>query len=95
MLTCVDCGVWCSEVSKLGLLTAMKVIYAANVADSELATGNAMVEKVQTHTISWLHRRDRAERRVRLMCVWYDCVCARFVRWQRRRELVWWWCRHR
>jgi hypothetical protein len=29
----------------------MKVIYAANVADSELATGNAMVEKVHTHII--------------------------------------------
>lgn len=68
----------CSEVSKLGLLTAMKVIYAANVADSELATGNAMVEKVQTHNHK-RHRRDGAERKVRLTYVclyeWYDCVC--------------------
>ena len=35
-------------VSGLGLLSAKPVIYAANVADSDLASGNAMVEKVRT-----------------------------------------------
>lgn len=36
-----------ADVGRLGLLTGMKVIYAANVGDSELATGNKYVEKVR------------------------------------------------
>ena len=36
-----------ADVGRLGLLTGMKVIYAANVGDAELATGNAFVEKVR------------------------------------------------
>ncbi len=34
-------------VKSLGLLTRKKMIYAANVADFDLATGNAMVEKLK------------------------------------------------
>ena len=34
-------------VKSLGLLTRKKMIYAANVADVDLATGNAMVEKLK------------------------------------------------
>ena len=33
----------------LGLLSAKKVIYAANVLDADLAEGNPMVEKVRAH----------------------------------------------
>eukprot|EP00316_Scyphosphaera_apsteinii_P012038 CAMPEP_0119313988 /NCGR_PEP_ID=MMETSP1333-20130426/31152_1 /TAXON_ID=418940 /ORGANISM="Scyphosphaera apsteinii, Strain RCC1455" /LENGTH=413 /DNA_ID=CAMNT_0007318997 /DNA_START=23 /DNA_END=1264 /DNA_ORIENTATION=+ len=39
-------------VSGLGLLSAKKVIYAANVLDSDLAEGNAMVELVAKHAQS-------------------------------------------
>merc|ERR1719247_1783184 len=35
-------------VKGLGLLSAKPIIYAANVADEDLATGNAMVEQVRT-----------------------------------------------
>jgi len=35
-------------VKSLGLLSAKPIIYAANVADEDLATGNAMVEQVRT-----------------------------------------------
>jgi len=35
------------EVKGLGLLSAKPIIYAANVLDSDLASGNAMVEKVR------------------------------------------------
>ena len=34
-------------IKSLGLLTRKKMIYAANVADSDLATGNAMVDKLR------------------------------------------------
>jgi len=34
-------------IQNLGLLTRKKMIYAANVADGDLATGNAMVEKLR------------------------------------------------
>ena len=34
---------------RLGLLSAKKVIYAANVLDADLAEGNPMVEKVREH----------------------------------------------
>ena len=34
-------------IKSLGLLTRKKMIYAANVADFDLATGNAMVEKLK------------------------------------------------
>jgi len=36
------------SVKGLGLLSAKPIIYAANVADEDLATGNAMVEQVRT-----------------------------------------------
>ncbi|EWM27850.1 gtp-binding protein [Nannochloropsis gaditana] len=36
-----------ADVGRLGLLTGMKVIYAANVGDAELATGNKYVDKVR------------------------------------------------
>lgn len=36
-----------ARVKGLGLLSAKPVIYAANVADAELADGNEMVEKVR------------------------------------------------
>ena len=35
-------------VKPLGLLSAKPVIYAANVADGDLADGNEMVERVRT-----------------------------------------------
>jgi ribosome-binding ATPase len=35
------------SIKSLGLLTRKKMIYAANVADSDLATGNAMVDKLK------------------------------------------------
>ncbi|CAM9131860.1 unnamed protein product [Choristocarpus tenellus] len=35
----------------LGLLTAKKVIYAANVADTDLASGNAFVDSVRDHVV--------------------------------------------
>eukprot|EP00984_Skeletonema_dohrnii_P003293 scaffold1090_cov118-Skeletonema_dohrnii-CCMP3373.AAC.9 len=35
------------EIKSLGLLTRKKMIYAANVADSDLATGNAMSERLE------------------------------------------------
>ena len=37
------------HIKYLGLLTDMKVIYAANVPDSDLAEGNALVKKVQEY----------------------------------------------
>ena len=37
------------SVKGLGLLSAKPIIYAANVADEDLATGNAMVEQVRPH----------------------------------------------
>jgi len=36
-------------IKSLGLLTRKKMIYAANVADSDLATGNALSEKLEEH----------------------------------------------
>jgi len=39
-------------VRSLGLLSAKPVIYAANVMDSDLADGNAMVEEVRKHAAS-------------------------------------------
>ena len=36
------------SVKSLGLLTRKKMIYAANVADSDLATGNSMVEQLRS-----------------------------------------------
>ncbi|KAL1530591.1 hypothetical protein AB1Y20_001491 [Prymnesium parvum] len=41
-----------STVQSLGLLSAKPVIYAANVQDSDLAGGNAMVEDVRKHAES-------------------------------------------
>lgn len=41
-----------ASVKNLGLLSEKKVIYAANVLDSELAGGNAMVQKVAEHARS-------------------------------------------
>ena len=38
-----------AAVKGLGLLSAKKVIYAANVLDADLAEGNPMVEKVREH----------------------------------------------
>ncbi|CDF39382.1 unnamed protein product [Chondrus crispus] len=38
-----------AAVKHLGLLTLKPVIYAANVADSDLADGNSFVEQVQKH----------------------------------------------
>jgi GTP-binding protein YchF len=35
------------SIKSLGLLTRKKMIYAANVADGDLATGNAMVDKLR------------------------------------------------
>jgi len=37
------------SVKSLGLLTAKKMIYAANVADDDLASGNAQVTKLEEH----------------------------------------------
>jgi ribosome-binding ATPase len=36
-----------SAVGRLQLLTGVKMLYAANVADSELASGNQFVEQVK------------------------------------------------
>ena len=36
-----------STIKSLGLLTRKKMIYAANVADGDLATGNSMVERLR------------------------------------------------
>ena len=38
-------------VKGLGLLSAKPIIYAANVADEDLASGNAMVEQAMECTI--------------------------------------------
>ena len=35
------------QIKGLGLLSAKPIIYAANVLDSDLASGNAMVDKVR------------------------------------------------
>jgi len=43
---CLDESEW-AKVKGLGLLSAKPVIYAANVADGDLADGNKLVEKVQ------------------------------------------------
>lgn len=40
------------SVKGLGLLSSKPIIYAANVADEDLATGNAMVEQVRTFAAS-------------------------------------------
>lgn len=41
-----------SSINSLGLLSSKPVIYAANVADDDLADGNEMVEKVKSSTAS-------------------------------------------
>lgn len=63
-------------IKSFGLLTAKKMIYAANVADEDLATGNEMVEKLRQKAEKEGARLVVVSAQVRVSCVLVLLLCS-------------------